>query len=44
MGIDYDDLVDSVSPERIRAAAERYLNSDRYVLGVLYPESDAASR
>ncbi len=37
--LDYDRLVASISPETIRDAARRYLQLDRYVLGVLHPEA-----
>ena len=36
--LDYDTLVKSVSSSRIQEAAKRYLRTDRYVIGVLYPE------
>ena len=36
--LDYDALVKSVSSSRIQEAAKRYLKTDRYVIGVLYPE------
>jgi zinc protease len=38
----YDELVHSVSAERLRAAARRYLDAQRYVIGVLYPEGPPA--
>jgi len=41
--LDYDSLVESVSSERVQAAAERYLASDRYLLGVLNPEEGVES-
>jgi zinc protease len=34
----YGDLVASVTPERLREAARLYLDSSRYVKGILYPE------
>jgi zinc protease len=34
----FDALVDELTPEVIRDAARRYLDEERYVLGVLYPE------
>ncbi len=39
---DYGELVDSVTPERLREAARRYFDPERYVLGVLSPEKVAA--
>ncbi len=36
--LDYDTLVKNVSSPRIQEAAKRYLKTDRYVIGVLYPE------
>ncbi|MCP3980848.1 MAG: insulinase family protein [bacterium] len=41
--LDYDRFVESVTPENVQAAARRYLNMERYVKGVLYPEEGAAS-
>jgi zinc protease len=41
--LEYDDLVASVSAERIVNAAKLYLDGERYVQGVLYPEEDADS-
>ncbi len=40
----YDELVKSVSRERIQAAARRYLDPNRTVIGVLHPEAPAAGR
>ena len=37
-GDDYDALVDYVTPERLQEAARRYLDTERYVLGVLFPD------
>jgi zinc protease len=37
--LDYDRLVRSVTPERMRAAANRYLDTERYVIGRLLPEA-----
>ena len=42
--LDYDALVRSVTPERMQATAQRYLNKERYVLGVLYPETEGTTR
>ncbi len=39
--LEYDDLVASVSSERVGKAAKLYLDKERYVLGVLYPEEIA---
>ena len=39
--LDYDDVFDAVTPERVREAAQSYIDPDRYVLGVLYPEGGA---
>jgi zinc protease len=36
--LELDELVEQLSSERIREAANRYFNEERYVLGVLYPE------
>ena len=36
--LDYETLVTSVSSRRIQETAKRYLQTDRYVIGVLYPE------
>jgi len=41
--LDYDSLVQSVSSERVQTAAEQYLSSDHYLLGVLHPEEGVAS-
>ena len=47
MGLDprlilqFDELVEQVTPEGLRAAAQRYLDPSRYVLAVLYPEEAA---
>ena len=35
----YEELLALLTPERLRAAAERYLSTERYVLGVLEPEA-----
>lgn len=40
--LDYLELVDSLSADDIREAAQRYLTDDRYVRAVLYPETEAA--
>jgi zinc protease len=42
--LEHDELVQSVTPERIQAAAKRYLNTERYILGVLYPEEGAEGK
>jgi zinc protease len=39
----FDDLLEELTPEAIRDAARRYLDEERYVLGVLYP-ADWAER
>ena len=39
--LEYAPLVDSVSSERIQASAKRYLDTERYVLGKLWPEESA---
>ncbi len=36
--LNYEEVVDAVTVERVREAAGRYLDSERYVVGVLYPE------
>ncbi len=36
--LDYETLVKSVSSPRIQESAKRFLQTDRYVMGVLYPE------
>jgi zinc protease len=39
----YDELVELVTSKQLQAAAHRYIDTDTYVLGVLYPEAaDAA--
>ncbi len=38
----FDDLVQTVSSDRVRDTARRYLTTERYVLGVLKPEGGAA--
>ncbi len=40
--LDVEELARAVTPERVRAAANRYLDFERYVLGVLYPEDVSA--
>lgn len=37
----FDELVKSVTSERLQEAARRYLRTERYVVGELYPESAA---
>jgi zinc protease len=39
----HDELVEAVSTETLKAAAERYLDTERYVLGTLRPEATPAS-
>ncbi len=39
----FDQLVESVTPETVQQAARQYLDTERYVLGVLKPEPQAAS-
>lgn len=39
----YDELVESVTPESVAETAAEYLNDDRYVLGILYPENFEAT-
>ena len=39
MILDHDQLVDSVNSERVQAAALRFLDTERYVQGILYPEA-----
>jgi zinc protease len=34
----YPAMVETVTPARMREAAQRYLGGERYLLGVLYPE------
>lgn len=36
--LDYDRLVDAITPADVQAAAQRYLQRDNYVQVVLYPE------
>lgn len=36
----YDELIEQVTSERMQEAARRYLDPQRYVLGVLYPEAE----
>ncbi len=40
---EYSDLIESLDAESIQAAAQEFLQSDRYVEAVLYPESYADS-
>ena len=37
----YTDLIDSLTSDDIREAARQYLNTDRYVQVVLYPDADS---
>jgi len=37
--LDFDTLLEQVEAEKLQEAAVRYLDPERYVLGVLYPES-----
>ena len=39
--MEYLKLVDSLTAEDVRAAANRYLNNDRYVRAVLFPEQES---
>ena len=39
--LEYDRLIERVTPERIQESASAYLDTDRYVLGVLLPSPDA---
>ncbi|MFW5973630.1 MAG: M16 family metallopeptidase, partial [Bacteroidota bacterium] len=41
--LEYDRLIDSLTAEDVRQVAERYLNADRFVRAVLYPEERADS-
>ncbi|HMR80733.1 MAG TPA: insulinase family protein, partial [Polyangiaceae bacterium] len=41
--LDITPMVDKISSDRVRAAANKYLNSKQYVLGVLKPEQSAAA-
>lgn len=38
----FDELIKTVSSDRVRDTARRYLNTERYVLGVLKPEGETA--
>ncbi len=40
----YDELIQAVTSESVHEAARRYLNMDRYVQGVLVPESEATAK
>ncbi|MCP3959893.1 MAG: insulinase family protein [bacterium] len=40
--LEFDALVEGITPESLKKAASRYLNPERYVLGVLSPEEQAA--
>ena len=39
--LDFDALIESVTPETVQQTAQRYLNPERYVLGILKPEPGA---
>ncbi len=39
----FDQLVDAVTPESLQQTAQEYLNTERYVLGVLKPEPEAGA-
>ena len=39
----YEELIAGLSPERLRDAARKYLNRERYVLGILRPEGEGAA-
>ena len=39
--LDYDQLIEAVTVEAVQDAAKRYLDEERYILGVLYPEEGA---
>ena len=39
----YPELVESVTVESLRDAAQRYLSNERYVMGILYPEQTAGT-
>ncbi len=41
--LEFDELVESVTPESLKQAAQRYMNPERYVLGVLKPSADGAA-
>ncbi len=41
--LDYAQLVEGVTPANLRASAERYLNPDNYLLGLLYPAESGGS-
>ena len=41
--LDHETLVESVTADSLRAAAGRYLDTDRSVRAVLYPEAGAAA-
>ncbi len=41
--LDFDRLVEGVTPETVQHTAQQYLNPERYVLGVLKPEPGAAA-
>ena len=41
--LEFDELIASISSERIRDTAQRYLDTNRYALGVLEPENTTAA-
>ena len=40
--LEHDRLVGGITPESVQETAKRYLNTERYVLGILKPEAAAA--
>ncbi|MEM7588221.1 MAG: insulinase family protein, partial [Acidobacteriota bacterium] len=41
--LEFDELVESVTPESLKRAAQRYLDPERYVLGVLKPSPEVTA-
>ena len=39
--LQHDQLVERVTPENLKASAQLYLDSERYLLAILYPAADA---
>ncbi|MEM7480968.1 MAG: insulinase family protein [Acidobacteriota bacterium] len=37
----FEELIGAMTPERVRRAAEEYIDPERYVFGVLYPEGES---